>query len=211
VKIFICGKKSFGAEVMKALISSGNVITGVAVPPQEKEFDRLQIEAIKRGATNIFNAEGLTASDVPKGTELIIAAHSHHFIQKSVRESVPFGAIGFHPSLLPVHRGRDSIKWAVSMRERVTGGTVYRLDEKVDGGPIILQRHILIHPNDTASTLWGRLLPMGAEMLCDAVDLLETGCAGEVPQDESFATWEPSFDRSIRLYRPELIMLEGYK
>lgn len=43
-------------------------------------------------------------------------------------------AVGYHPSLLPRYRGCNAVKWTVCFGDTVAGGTVYELDEKVDGG-----------------------------------------------------------------------------
>ncbi len=47
MNIFICGQKSFGKEVLKALYEKGHNIVGVAPPPQEKYYDKMQGYAIK--------------------------------------------------------------------------------------------------------------------------------------------------------------------
>jgi len=207
MNIFICGKKSFGAAVAGRLKDSGHVITGVAVPPQWQHYDKLQVFAIKNSIRNIVSSESLKVSDIPAGTDIIVAAHSHHYISGKVLSSVPLGGIGFHPSLLPRHRGRDAVKWAVQMGDPVTGGTVYKLTDKVDGGPIIRQAFIMVRKTDTASTLWERLFPIGVSLVDQSVEDIENGCDAWEEQDELVATWEPSFDSSKRLYRPDLLMI----
>ncbi len=94
------------------------------------------------------------------------------------------------------------------MREPVTGGTVYRLSNRMDGGDILAQTHVLIRPGDTAEELWRRdLAPLGVRLLTDTVvRFAQEGYVIGTPQDESLATWEPSIDRPPA-YRPDLLLL----
>ena len=94
------------------------------------------------------------------------------------------------------------------MRERVTGGSVYRLSNKLDGGHILAQRHVFIRPDDTAEELWRRdLAPLGVALLAQVVrDFSVSGFQIGIEQDEELATWEPSIDR-LPVYRPDLVLL----
>ena len=95
------------------------------------------------------------------------------------------------------------------MGDPVTGGTVYWLDQKCDGGDILMQRVVFIdRESNDYHDIWRDLYPIGIEMLCQSVDMIAAGTAPRVPQDERFATWEPSFDRP-RLKRNDLVMLEA--
>lgn len=90
------------------------------------------------------------------------------------------------------------------MRDPIAGGTVYWLTQSVDGGPIARQDWCHVRPDDDASALWRReLFPMGVRLLDAVLDDLDRRVIIEVLQDESVATWEPSWERPP-LYKPEL-------
>jgi len=76
---------------------------------------------------------------LPGGVDLILYAHSHDFIGAATRGKTRLGAMGYHPSLLPLHRGRDAVCWTLRMGDKVAGGSVYWLTDVVDGGPIAAQ------------------------------------------------------------------------
>jgi methionyl-tRNA formyltransferase len=188
MKLFIVGQKWFAATLIESL--SKHAITGVATPAKE---DRLYINAEEKGIPAVVSNR-LTASEVPTDTDLIICAHVHCFVTSEAINSTRLGAIGYHPSLLPKHRGRDSIRWAIHMNESTTGGTVYWLDEHADKGPIAAQDWCHIRPGDTPQKLWRRdLAPMGIRLLIQVVDHLASGQRVAIPQDEVLATWEPAF------------------
>ena len=83
--------------------------------------------------------------------------------------------LNVHPSLLPKFPGAHSIKDAFEAKEKETGATIHFVTEEVDGGPIILQKRVPIHPDDTLETLEGRvheaeyeIYPEAIKLFCDA-------------------------------------------
>lgn len=133
---------------------------------------------------------------MPEGVELIVAAHAHCFVTAAARHRARFGAVGYHPSLLPRHRGRDAVRWTIHMRDQVAGGTVYWMTDRADAGPVAAQDWCHVQPGDDAAGLWRRDLgPMGVRLLAGVVADVAAGRLMRVPQDEALATWEPAFDR----------------
>lgn len=209
MRIFLCGQRAFGAAVLRELIARGHDIVGVSPAPRGVKKDKLEIEAIRKKVPVIADGERLSVHDIPDGTDLIIAAHAHWIISDRALQKAKYGGIGFHPSLLPLHRGRDAVRWAVHMGDKVTGGTVYWLTDKTDGGGIIDQKPVFIIPGENYHELWERIFPVGVSMLADAVDRIADGGAPCVEQDERCATFEPSFERQ-RLKRNDLYRLNAY-
>lgn len=209
MNILIAGQKWFGAEVFRALRALPGVsIKAVCAPTGG---DRLTGQANLYGVPVIASGT-LNAASMPEGIDLIVAAHSHDFIGQATRLRAKWGGIGYHPSLLPLHRGRDAVRWAIRMGDRVTGGSVYRLSNRMDGGDVLAQRHVFIRPGDTAEELWRRdLAPLGVELLAQTVAAFtRDGYVHGAAQDEALATWEPSIDRPPA-FRPDLLMIEGPK
>lgn len=210
MKVLLAGQKYFGAGVFRALRELPGVeVVAVCAPLGGDKPDRLAALAELHGV-RVMPAGGLNAASMPAGVDLIVAAHSHDFIGQATRLRAKWGGIGYHPSLLPLHRGRDAVRWAIRMRERVTGGSVYRLSNRMDGGEVLAQEHVFIRPDDTAEELWRReLAPLGVRLLASAVAAFAaSGYQHGVAQDEGLATWEPSIDRPPA-FRPDLLMIEG--
>ena len=208
MKIFVCGQKTFGREVLKRLIDDGHTITGIAPAPQKQYKDKMVGVALLKNIPIISDCDKLTSGDIPDGTELIVSAHSHWMISDKILEKCRYGGIGFHPSLLPRHRGQDAVRWTVHMGDAITGGTIYNLSGKCDGGDILLQRYIFVSKKWDYHKLWEYLFPIGVDMIAEAVKVIESGKASDTPQKEEFAPWEPSWDRP-RLKRNELLQIGG--
>lgn len=201
MRVILAGQKSFGLAVYKMLVFDGHEIAAVWSPADRND------KLTKRAAGAILWSPSVER--IPKAVErlevdLFVAAHSHDFIGKDSRAATRLGGIGYHPSLLPRHRGRDAVHWTIHMGDAIAGGSAYWLTDNVDGGPIAGQDYCFVRPDDDASSLWRRdLFPMGVRLLAQVLCDLDEGHIVEVPQDESVATWEPMVDRPP-LYRPEL-------
>jgi methionyl-tRNA formyltransferase len=204
MRILLAGQRSFGRAVLDALSDAGHDIVAVAAPVSAG--DRLFMACDLRGLP-VIPAGTLRADTMPANVDLIVAAHSHDFIGRKTRLKARLGAIGYHPSLLPRHRGRDAIRWTIKMGDPVAGGSVYWLSDNVDAGDIAAQDYCHVPPGHTASGLWrDQLFDMGVRLILRVASDLAAGIMVAIPQDESCATWEPSWDRPP-VRRPDLIML----
>ena len=205
MNILLCGQKHFALQVFHRLRQlPGIAVIAVAVPPGADALGK----AAQQAGITVMNAGALTALTMPDNVDLIVCAHSHQFIGEATRLRARYGGIGFHPSLLPLYRGRSAIEWVIKLRERVTGGTVYQLSNTVDGGDVIAQQHVFIDKLDTAVRLWReKLQPLGVELLTQAVSqIAQAGWVYGQPQDHALATWFPSMSRPP-LGRPDLKLL----
>lgn len=191
MRVMIVGQKYFGAEVLKLCLDRGDDVVAVSAPRVD---DRLSAMATDAGVPLCQVDRRLEAGWVPDRLDLILCAHAHIFVTPEARQKARFGALGYHPSLLPRHRGRDAIVWALHMRDLVTGGTAYWLDDGADTGDIAAQDWCWIKPGETPEGLWrGELAPMGLRLLRDVLARLDAGEVPRTPQDSTMATWEPAY------------------
>lgn len=209
-KIYLAGSGSFGLAVAERLVEDGHELVGICSPTEGRTLNKSDLLAgyAQRKDIPWVDVTTLREQAVPADTDVILTAHSHAFIGVRTRARAKY-ALGYHPSLLPLHRGRDAVRWQARLNERVVGGSVYHLTNRVDGGPVALQRHLVVEPGQKASDLWrSHLFPLGVELLAEVAKLVDKNDVPVRPQDEKLATWEPSFD-SEPLYRPELLELGG--
>lgn len=191
MRIMLIGQKWLGEQTLQLLQARGAEVALVCAPSTE---DRLARLAAHEGVPCITATRRIDASHVPAGLDLLLCAHAHAYISRAAREKTRLGALGYHPSLLPRHRGRDAVRWAIHMREPITGGSTYWLDDGADTGPIAAQHWCHIAPDDTPETLWRReLAPLGLRLIAETLDKLQTGQVPATPQNNHLATWEPAF------------------
>ncbi len=194
MRIVIIGQKWLAVEILRLCQMRGDDIAAVIAP---SESDRLAQTARTEGLYTIIAPHSVGGGIIPAGVDVILCAHNHAFVGSSARAKARYGALGYHPSLLPRHRGRDAIRWALHMGDKTTGGTVYWLDDGADTGAVAAQNWCWIRPTDTAQTLWrDTLAPMGIRLFAQVLDQLDSGIVTATPQDEKLATFEPSFTQA---------------
>jgi methionyl-tRNA formyltransferase len=101
------------------------------------------------------------------------------------------GVFGMHPTLLPRHRGRAPIPWAILSGLARTGVTLFEITESTaDSGAIVGQVEVEIAPDETATTLFDRLAVAHVELVREAVPQIIAGTAPRIAQDARRAsTW----------------------
>jgi methionyl-tRNA formyltransferase len=130
--------------------------------------------------------------------DLSILAFVTDLIPATLLDIPSVGTICYHPSLLPRHRGASAINWALIQGDARTGLTILWVDEGIDTGPILLQKEIEILPDETTGSLYfNKLFDMGIDAIVEAVELIKSGKAPKIPQDDSLATYEPPCDDRV--------------
>jgi methionyl-tRNA formyltransferase len=192
VKITIVGSRYFGAAAFDRLRKLDIDIVRVVVPQAD---DCLATAAQVAGVEVVVPADPMLvpADAIADGTELIVTAHSHARVSSEALARARLGGIGFHPSLLPRHRGMAAIEWTIKAGDPIAGGSIYHLAEKMDAGAIAAQDWCFVRKGETARELWERALaPMGLRLLGEVVaQAAKTGTLPAKPQDEEFATRAP--------------------
>ena len=100
-----------------------------------------------------------------------------------------FGALGMHPSLLPVGRGRASIPNAILKSLEFTGVTFFKLVEEVDAGPILNQVKIPISPSLDARELYIKIQNAHVELMRESIKKIMNNEINFIEQDHSKATF----------------------
>jgi methionyl-tRNA formyltransferase len=123
--------------------------------------------------------------------DIAVLAFVLQFVPQDFATIPRHGTIQFHPSLLPRYRGPSSINWPIILGDTRTGLSIFRPVDGLDEGAVILQKETPIGPDETVGKVYfGRLFPMGVAALIEAADLVVSGRAQAITQDESGASYE---------------------
>lgn len=98
---------------------------------------------------------------------LLISACYGQKIPWSYIQSVKYGGLNVHPSLLPRWRGADPVPWAILTGDHQTGVSVVTLSKEFDEGVVMAQKKIPITDRDTSDTLRTQLFTLGAQLLIE--------------------------------------------
>ena len=201
MRIVLVGQGPFGEKVLDTLITRGDDVVGVFCP-KDKRGETMAATAEGSGVA-LFRPNKMKDAEVQAAylelrPDLVILAFVTDLIPEALLDIPPFGTICYHPSLLPRHRGASGINWAVIQGDTRTGLTILWVDKGIDTGPILLQKEIDIAPGDTTGSLYfNSLFPLGIEAIVEAVDLIKSGKAPKIPQDDSLASYEPPCDDKV--------------
>jgi methionyl-tRNA formyltransferase len=193
MRITLVGSRHFGVTTLNMLREKDVDVVRVVVADGE---DRLAAAAKAAGIEVVVQAQPklVVASEIAPGTDLIVTAHSHARVAKEALAAAKLGGIGYHPSLLPRHRGMAAVEWTIKEGDPIAGGTIYHLADRMDAGAIAAQDWCFVRKGETARELWERALaPLGQKLLAEVIDHAKTHhTLPAKPQDEQFATSAPS-------------------
>lgn len=106
------------------------------------------------------------------------------------------GALCLHPSLLPQYRGASPVQATLMNGDNETGLTIFKMDEKMDHGPIVSQFKERVQPDETAEVLYSRLFQLGAEELATMLPAYLEGRIKLRRQDDDQATYTQILTRN---------------
>ena len=199
MRIVVHGQQAFGKSVLEALLERGEDVIAVYCAPDPKQGGRL--DPLKEAALachlpvyqprSFRNKPEVWEEFAQLKADLCVMAYVTLFVPEEMLNLPTHGTIQYHPSLLPRHRGPSSINWPIIWGETTTGLTIFWPDNRLDTGPILLQKEVEILDADTLGSLYfDRLYPMGVTALLEAVDLVRAGKAPKIVQDETQVTYE---------------------
>ena len=100
--------------------------------------------------------------------DLILCVHFPYLLTAAVLSIPSRGCLNLHPAYLPWNRGWHTSSWAI-LENTPAGASLHWMDEGLDKGPLALRREVPIRPDDTAHTLYLRILESEKRLLDEAV------------------------------------------
>lgn len=201
-KIVFMGTPEFSVPSLKALGKSGHDIVLVVTQPDRPKGRgrKLVSPPVKQTAADlgypVIQPESVRTEAVLDrikvlNPDIIVVIAYGHILPKALLNLPRVGAVNIHASILPGYRGPAPIQWAIIKREQETGVTAMMMDTGLDTGDILLSLKTDITSEDTSQSLHDRLSLLGADLLVQVLNKLQTGCITPVPQDHSRASYAP--------------------
>jgi methionyl-tRNA formyltransferase len=197
MRIALIGQAAFAEKVLQKLHTREEEIVHVYAPPDAGgRPDPLKTKALELGLPlsqpASFKGQAVYEQFKSLNADLAILAFVTLIVPERILYAPKLKSICFHPSLLPRHRGASAINWAIIQGDAETGVTWFWPDQGIDTGPILIQKRVPIGENETIGSLYfNTLFPLGVDALFGALDLIKSGRAPAIVQDESLATYEP--------------------
>ncbi len=116
-------------------------------------------------------------------------------IPDSILELPKHNTINLHGSLLPKYRGAAPMQYSVLNGDSETGVSIMYVTARLDAGDVIHVKAIPLTEDASYGEVHDLLAELGAEALIEALELLESGRAVRIPQDETKVTFAPSISK----------------
>ena len=207
MRLVFCGTPQFAVPTLKTLLEAGHDIPLVVTQPDRPSGRGMQLVAppVKQAALSaglsVIQPEKIKKNEEFRAQleaihpDAIIVVAYGRIIPKWMLDLPRYGNLNLHASLLPKYRGAAPIQWAVANGEPVTGSTTMRIDEGLDTGDMLLQRELVIAPDQTAEDIFPLLAAMGAPLMAETLEGLEAGTITPKKQDDTQATLAPILKR----------------
>lgn len=208
MRIIFMGTPDFSVPCLEALISSNNNVVGVFTQPDKPKGRKMELAPppVKVCAVDhnipVFQPASMRNGEALEiinslNADLIIVVAFGKILPKEILESVKYGCINIHASLLPKLRGAAPIQWSILNGETETGVTSMQMDVGLDTGDMLIKKSISIDGNITSEELFNELSAMGAEVLMETVGALKKGELQPVKQDNSLSNYAPIITKEI--------------
>ncbi|MCX7727615.1 MAG: methionyl-tRNA formyltransferase [Chitinispirillaceae bacterium] len=185
MRIVFMGTAEFGIKPLQSLIKNYKVVGVVSAPlkPAGRGLKLYESPIVKFAKYEkiepVYTPENLddpiflqNLKDLNADCFVVVA---FRLLPRSVFTIPSFGTLNIHASLLPAYRGPAPIQRAIEAGETKTGVTIFKIDDGIDTGDILLQQETEIFPEETSVELSGRLSEIGAKLICEAIEALKKG------------------------------------
>ncbi len=202
MKTIFMGSPEFAVPHLEALSSSQHHVACVFTQPDRprsrgRRYLSTPVKALaQERKIPVYTPSTLKGQEIVdmlreiKPDVIVVVAYGL-LIPKEILNIPPKGCINVHASLLPKYRGAAPIERAIMAGEEITGVTTMYMAEGWDTGDIILQEKVEIPEDMTGGELSRELSTCGADLLVKTLQLVQSGAAPRISQDESLATYAP--------------------
>ncbi|MBX3437558.1 MAG: methionyl-tRNA formyltransferase [Planctomycetaceae bacterium] len=201
LKLLMMGTGTFALPTFLRLCDSPHDVVGLVTQPDRtgrghhQHVNEMKQAAEARGIV-VFQPDSANQADSLErlrdfDADLFVVAAYGQILSARLLRTPPLGAINVHASLLPKYRGAAPIVYALLNGEAETGVSIFRIEPKLDAGPVLGMRSTEIRPKETAGELELRLAELAPELTLNVIDQLDAGTATGVVQDAQQVTTAP--------------------
>lgn len=172
--IWICGQGAGCEGILEVVLMLGEKVQVFTHPGALGE--RIYMQAAKAGMPATFgsvNDPDVYAYNLPPS---LIVSCGYLTILRG--DTLKRPAINCHYALLPRHRGRSAVPWAIIEGDDLTGVSWHWMTAGIDEGNLLIQATCPIDPGETQLSLFDKLHVLAAETAPAAIRLARGGWAG---------------------------------
>lgn len=220
MRVIFMGTPEFSVPVLEALAARHEVVAVYSQPPRPAGRGKaLRPSPVQARAEALglpvrhplnFKAAEERAAFADLNADIAVVVAYGLILPQAVLDAPKRGCLNIHASLLPRWRGAAPIHRAILSGDRETGICIMQMEAGLDTGPVLLREKLAIGATETTGELHDRLSAMGARMICETLDRLdsltpegqpETGVtyAAKIDKAEAKIDWSRPAAELVRL------------
>lgn len=133
------------------------------------------VHPLAKGADRAGWDAGLAEAVASYQPDLVVSAGFMKLVGASFLSRFGGRMINTHPALLPAFPGMHAVRDALAHGVKVSGATVFIVDDGVDSGEILAQEAVPVRPGDTEADLHERIKTVERRLLVDTINHWEQG------------------------------------
>lgn len=218
MRIAFAGTPTAAIPTLKALLDSKHeVVVVITQPPatRGRSKEPLPSEVAVFAAENnlpIFDPISINTADSidyleSLNIDIAVVVAYGQLLKQPTLNALPKGWINAHFSLLPSWRGAAPVQAAIIHGDEITGVSTFQLVAGMDTGPVFGQVTTQIQEHETAGELLERLANLGAELVLQTINAIESSDAKAHEQSELDVSYAPKIlpaDGEINWQNPAL-------
>lgn len=195
MKILLFCNEINSAQIVFELIKL-RVFSGIVVPPEN-------IELIKKISDSGYVQDNQLFTPDPKNDNEILEvinsvqpnvgliATFPRIFPKKIYNVPPLGFYNIHYGTIPKYRSANPVFWQIKNGEKYGGITIMKVDNSIDGGPVLLKEKFPIDPFDNYTMVLHKSVIMACQLVAPLIDKLSAGNLELEPQDQIVKTYFP--------------------
>ena len=208
MRIIFMGTPDFAVPCLEALIKSDDEVVGVFTQPDKPKGRGYELTpppvklCAKEYNIPVFQPKSMRDGEALSiintlNAELIIVVAFGKILPAEILNSVKYGCINIHASLLPKLRGAAPIQWSILNGETETGVTSMKMDVGLDTGDMLIKKSTQISDDMNAGELHDKLSALGAEVLLETISALKSKSLTPQKQDDSLSSYAPMLSKEL--------------
>ena len=207
LKIVFMGTPEFSVPTLESLINNKFKILSIYTQPpkKSKRGQKINISPVQKFSEKnnlpVRSPENLS-NDVEYNfiknlsADLAVVVAYGKLIPKNILKTTRLGFVNIHASLLPKWRGAAPIQRAIMNGDKKTGVSIMMIKDKLDSGPILASKELVLDQNAIYGEIQKKLSLMGSDLLIESLKNIENGKAKFIDQVHSDSTYAKKIDKN---------------
>ncbi|MFA5059092.1 MAG: methionyl-tRNA formyltransferase [Candidatus Omnitrophota bacterium] len=206
MRIIFFGSDDFAVAHLKELVERGYEVAACIAQPDKPKGRGLQVAApATKECALKYHIPVLQPVDLKEihfqkklkdlEADLFVVVAYGKILPREILVLPKLFCVNVHGSLLPKYRGAAPINWAIVNGDEITGISIIKMNEIMDGGDIIAQKELPIDSKDTSITLRAKMVSLGSKLLCEIIEKIRDNAHQCVAQNEKLVTLAPKLTK----------------